>query len=86
MVNDVTILGDVEAGNNREDYFVGDGFTGNFPLRHKMFRQSGGQRPRKPASPWQNDTRGLPAPASAIFAIFTALSGDRAKAKTLASQ
>lgn len=37
-VNDVTIIGDTEAGNNREDYFIGDGFTGNFPLRHKMFR------------------------------------------------
>lgn len=37
-VNDVTIIGEVEAGNNREDYFVGDGFTNAFPLRHKMFK------------------------------------------------
>ena len=38
IVNDVTIVGDIEAGNNREDYFIGDGFTGNFPLQHKVFR------------------------------------------------
>ena len=39
-VNDITVIGDVEAGNNREDYFIGDGFTGNFPLRHKVFKGS----------------------------------------------
>lgn len=39
-VNDVTVIGDVEAGNNHEDYFIGDGFTGNFPLLHKVFRGS----------------------------------------------
>lgn len=38
IVNDVLIVGDAEAGNNREDYFLGDGFTGNFPLRHKTFQ------------------------------------------------
>ena len=38
MVNDVTIIGDAEAGNNREDYVIGDGFTGNFPLHHRVFR------------------------------------------------
>jgi hypothetical protein len=38
LVNDVTIIGDIEAGNSREDYFIGDGFTGNFPLLHKVFR------------------------------------------------
>lgn len=38
VVNDVTIIGDVEAGNSREDYFIGDGFTGNFALQHKVFR------------------------------------------------
>ena len=37
IVNDVTIIGDAEAGNNREDYFIGDGFTGNFPLLHQVF-------------------------------------------------
>lgn len=37
-VNDITIIGDVEAGTNWEDYFIGDGFTGNFPLRHQVFR------------------------------------------------
>ena len=36
-VNDVMIVGDVEAGNSRDDYFLGDGFTGNFVLRHKVF-------------------------------------------------
>jgi hypothetical protein len=39
-VNDITIIGAAEAGNNREDFFIGDGFTGNFPLRHKVFRGS----------------------------------------------
>ncbi len=38
IVNDVLIVGDAEAGNNREDYFLGDGFTGNFPLTHKTFQ------------------------------------------------
>ncbi len=38
IVNDITIIGDTEAGNNHEDYFIGDGFTGNFPLKHKVFR------------------------------------------------
>jgi hypothetical protein len=37
LVNDITMIGAVEAGRNREDYFIGDGFTGNFPLRHKVF-------------------------------------------------
>lgn len=37
-VNDVTIIGDIEAGTNWEDYFIGDGFTGNFPLLHQVFR------------------------------------------------
>lgn len=41
IVNDVTMLGDVEAGNNREDYFLGDGFTATMPLLHKVFRGSG---------------------------------------------
>lgn len=40
IVNDVTVVGQVEAGNNHEDYFIGDGFTGNFPLRHKVFNGS----------------------------------------------
>lgn len=39
-VNDVTVIGAAEAGNSREDYFIGDGFTGNFPLRHKVFNGS----------------------------------------------
>lgn len=38
IVNDVTVIGDTEAGSNREDYFLGDGFTGKFPLHHKVFR------------------------------------------------
>jgi hypothetical protein len=40
IINDLTIIGDVEAGNNREDYFIGDGFTGNYQLLHKVFRGS----------------------------------------------
>lgn len=38
LVNDVTIVGATEAGNNREDYFIGDGFTSNFPLLHQVFQ------------------------------------------------
>lgn len=38
IVNDVTMIGDTEAGNNREDYFLGDGFTANFPLTHQVFQ------------------------------------------------
>ena len=38
VVNDVTVVGAVEAGNNHEDYFLGDGFTANFPLLHVVFR------------------------------------------------
>jgi hypothetical protein len=37
IVNDVTIVGTQEAGNNHEDYFIGDGFKGAFALRHKLF-------------------------------------------------
>lgn len=40
IVNDVTVVGAVEAGNNHEDYFIGDGLTGNFPLLHKVFEGS----------------------------------------------
>lgn len=40
LVNDAFVLGDVEAGDNHEDYFVGDGFTGNFPLRYSTFESS----------------------------------------------
>lgn len=38
VVNDCTMVGAVEAGNNREDYVVGDGFTANVPLLHKVFQ------------------------------------------------
>lgn len=37
-VNDVTIIGQTEAGNNREDYVIGDGFTANVPLLHQVFK------------------------------------------------
>jgi hypothetical protein len=37
-VNDVTIIGDIEAGNSHDDYFVGDGFTGEFALRYATFQ------------------------------------------------
>lgn len=37
-VNDATVLGDTEPQDNVDCYFVGDGFTGNFTLRHTMFR------------------------------------------------
>jgi hypothetical protein len=41
IVNDVIIIGSQEAGNNHEDYFMGDGFTGTFPLRHQVFNAGG---------------------------------------------
>lgn len=37
LVNDIFVLGDAEASDNHEDYFVGDGFTSNFPLRYTAF-------------------------------------------------
>jgi len=36
-VNDCTVLGDTEPQTNWENYFCGDGFTSNFPLRHQVF-------------------------------------------------
>lgn len=37
IVNDVTIVGQPEAGNNHEDYFIGTGFEGAFQLNHQAF-------------------------------------------------
>ena len=37
IVNDVTIIGDTEAGNNWENYFCGTGFDDNLPLLYKVF-------------------------------------------------
>lgn len=37
LVNDCLVIGDVEPQQMRDDYFVGDGFTGNFPTRYEMF-------------------------------------------------
>lgn len=37
IVNDVTIVGGEEGGNNREDFFIGTGFNGAFGLKHKVF-------------------------------------------------
>lgn len=37
LVNDAIVIGAEEPGNMHEDYFVGDGFTGNFGLRHLLF-------------------------------------------------
>jgi len=39
-VNDAIVIGDVEPQNIRDDYFIGDGVTSSFPLRHAMFRGS----------------------------------------------
>lgn len=36
-VNDAMVLGDIEPQTICEDVFIGDGFTGNFPLRHHVF-------------------------------------------------
>jgi hypothetical protein len=37
LVNDCIVIGDVEPQQAHDDYFVGDGFTGNFPLKYSMF-------------------------------------------------
>jgi hypothetical protein len=37
LVNDALVVGAVEPQQNHDDYFVGDGFTGNFPLHYTMF-------------------------------------------------
>lgn len=37
IVNDCVCIGDVEPQQCRDDYFVGDGFTGTFPLKYAMF-------------------------------------------------
>lgn len=36
-VNDAIVVGAIEPQANWENYFVGDGFTGNFPLLHNVF-------------------------------------------------
>lgn len=38
VVNDVIVVGDVEAATLHDDYFIGDGFSSSFALRHKVFR------------------------------------------------
>lgn len=35
--NDAIVIGDIEAQDNHDDYFVGDGITGTFNLRHQVF-------------------------------------------------
>lgn len=37
LVNDAIVIGDVEPQNSRDDYFIGDGLSGIFPLRHVVF-------------------------------------------------
>lgn len=37
LVNDAIVIGETEPQQMWEDHFVGDGFTGNFPLRYDMF-------------------------------------------------
>lgn len=39
-VNNAIVIGDIEPQNMHEDYFIGDGFTANYPLRHTMFNGS----------------------------------------------
>jgi hypothetical protein len=36
-VNDAIVVGEVEAATMWDDYFIGDGFTTNFQLRHQVF-------------------------------------------------
>lgn len=37
LVNDCIVIGDVEPQQEHDDYFVGDGFSGNFPVKYSMF-------------------------------------------------
>src|SRR5262249_7492749 len=37
LVNYAMVVGDVEPQQMRDDYFVGDGFTGTFPLNYTLF-------------------------------------------------
>jgi hypothetical protein len=37
-VNDCIVLGDTEPQTNWDNYFIGDGFTSNFQLRHQVFQ------------------------------------------------
>lgn len=36
-VNDAIVIGDIEPQNNWDDYFIGDGFSGNFKLTHSCW-------------------------------------------------
>lgn len=36
-VNDCIVIGDTEPQNNWDNYFIGDGFTSNFQLKHTVF-------------------------------------------------
>jgi hypothetical protein len=40
LVNDCLVVGEIEPQQMRDDYFVGDGFTGSFSLKYKMFHGS----------------------------------------------
>lgn len=51
--NDAIVIGDIEAQNNHDDYFIGDGITGNFPLRHEVFE---GASSILIQEPWTSDT------------------------------
>jgi hypothetical protein len=37
-VNDCIVIGDVEPQTNWDNYFIGDGFTSNFQLKHQVFQ------------------------------------------------
>lgn len=38
LVNDCLVIGDIEPQQFHDDYFCGDGFTGNFPLKYTLFQ------------------------------------------------
>ena len=42
-VNDCIVIGDTEPQTNWDNYFVGDGFTSNFQLRHQVFQGTSSQ-------------------------------------------
>lgn len=42
-VNDCIVIGDTEPQANWENYFIGDGFTSNFQLRHQVFQGTSSQ-------------------------------------------
>jgi hypothetical protein len=77
-VNDVIVYGQVEGGNQHDDYMVGDGFTGTFPLRHEVFAGASNlllsddwTSPSINSANWQMKDPGLNFSAGGAFNVVT---------------